>query len=120
MMDQAQGEKSDSNSECEYATLQAHRRGGPCYYCAKEGHFLRNCPLKAAGLPRSAPFVDDKGGRRDDRRWKERPDPLPARREWNRGCQKEEYRPLQPLQGAPGNRGERDPRGCAGEEPPRH
>ena len=54
------GEESDSKGECECATLHASSRGGPCYYCAKEGHFLRNCTRKAAGLPRSAPFIDDR------------------------------------------------------------
>ena len=73
------GEESDSKGECECATLHASGRGGPCYYCAKEGHFLRNCPRKAAGLPRSAPFIEDKGGRQDKRRWKDQP---PARQEW--------------------------------------
>ena len=57
------GEKSDSEGECKCAALYASGRGGPCYYCAKEGHFLRNCTRKAAGLPRSAPFIDDRRGR---------------------------------------------------------
>ena len=73
--------------------------GGPCYYCAKEGHFLRNCQRKAAGLPRSAPFIEDKGGRRDERRWKDQP---PTRQEWGKGHHKEEWGP--PLQ--KGNRRE--------------
>ena len=82
VMDQQQGEESDSDGECECAALKASSRGGPCYYCAKEGHFLRNCPRKAAGLPRSAPFINNKGDRRKDRRWREQPDPSPARWEW--------------------------------------
>ena len=81
------GEESDSEEECECAALYASGRGGPCYYCAKEGHFLRNCPRKAAGLPRSATFIEDKGGRRDKRRWRDQP---PTRLEWGRGRQKEE------------------------------
>ena len=60
------GEESDSEGECKCAALYASGRGGPCYYCAKEGHFLRNCQRKAAGLPWSAPFIEDKGGRRDE------------------------------------------------------
>ena len=95
VMGQQQEEESDSDGECECAALQASGRGGPCFYCPKEGHFLRNCPCKAAGLPRSAPLVDQKGGRSDDRRWREHPDPPPARREWSRGRQKEEYGPPQ-------------------------
>ena len=42
VMDQQQEEESDSDGECECATLQASWRGGPCFYCAKEGHFLIN------------------------------------------------------------------------------
>ena len=61
-------EESDSEGECECTALYASGRGGPCYYCAKEGHFLQNCPHKATGLPQSAPFVDDKGGRQDNTR----------------------------------------------------
>ena len=34
------GEESDSEGECECTALYASGRGGPCYYCAKEGHFL--------------------------------------------------------------------------------
>ena len=34
------GGDSDSEGECECTALYASRRGGPCYYCAKEGHFL--------------------------------------------------------------------------------
>ena len=82
------GEESDSEGECKCATLYASGRGGPCYYCSKEGHFLRNCQRKAAGLPWSAPFIEDKGGRRDERRWKDQP---PTRQEWGRGCQKEDH-----------------------------
>ena len=81
------GEESDNEGECECAALYASRRGGPCYYCAKEGHFLRNGPCTAAGLPRSALFIEDKGGRRDERRWKDQP---PTRHEWGKGCHKEE------------------------------
>ena len=69
------------------------REGGPCYYCAREGHFLRNCLRKAAGLPRSAPFIEDKGGRRDERRGR---DPPPARKEWGKGNYKEEWGPPPP------------------------
>ena len=42
------GEESDSEGECECAALYASGRGGPCYYCAKDGHFLRICLRKAA------------------------------------------------------------------------
>ena len=93
VMDQWQEEECDRDSECKCAALQARGRGGPCFYYAKEGHFLRNCPRKAARLPRSALFLDQKGSRRDNWKWREYPDPPPARREWTRGCQKEEYGP---------------------------
>ena len=93
------GDESDSEGEYECAALHASGRGGPCYYCAKEGHFLRNCPRKAAGLPRCAPFIEDKGGRRDERRWK---DPSPTRQEWGKGRHKEEWGP--PPQPPKGNR----------------
>ena len=62
------GEESDSKGECECAALYASGRGGPCYYCTKKGHFLWNYPRKATGLPRSAPFIDDRGGRREEKR----------------------------------------------------
>ena len=78
------------------------REGGPCYYCAREGHFLRNCLRKAAGLPRSAPFIEDKGGRRDERRWR---DPLPVRQEWGKGRYKEEWGPQPPRRGTGGSHG---------------
>ena len=42
VMDQQQEEESDSDDECECAAIQASWRGGPCFYCAKEGHFLCN------------------------------------------------------------------------------
>ena len=87
------GEESDSEGECECAALYASSRGGPCYYCAKEGHFLRNCLRKAAGLPRSAPFIEDKGGRRDDTGWKGQP---PTRQEWGKSRHKEEWGPPPP------------------------
>ena len=89
------GEESDSKGECECATLHASSRGGPCYYCAKEGHFLRNCPRKATGLPRSTPLITDWGRRQDKRRWG---DQLPTRQEWSKGRHKEECRPP-PLKG---------------------
>ena len=73
--------------------MYASGRGGPCYYCAKEGHFLQNCPRKAAGLPQSAPFVEDKGGRREDARWKDQP---PNRQEWGKGRYQEERGPTPP------------------------
>ena len=82
------GDESDSEGECKCAALHASGRGGPCYYCTKEGHFLRNCQCKAAGLPRSALFIEDKGGCRDERRWK---DQLPTRQEWGKGRHKEEW-----------------------------
>ena len=95
------GEESNSEGECKCAALYASGREGPCYYCAKEGHFLRNCPRKAAGLPQSVPFIKDRGGRGEERRWK---DQLPAQREWGKGHLKEEWGP--PLAPPKGNRRE--------------
>ena len=117
------GEESDSEGECECecAALYASGRGGLCYYCAKEGHFLRNCPGKAAGLPRSAPFVEDKGGRRDDVRWKDqrRPGRSGGRAATRRSGGRRRRR------GIGGNRGGRSqgeiegPGGTSGEGPPK-
>ena len=81
------GEESDSDGECECAALYTGGRGGPCYYCTKEGHLLRSCPRKAAGLPRSAPFIEDKGSRQGKARWRDQP---PNRQEWGRGRYQEE------------------------------
>ena len=75
-------EESDSDGECECSALYASGRGGPCYYCAKEGHLLRSCPRKAAGLPRSAPFIEDKGGCKDEAKWSGVDQP-PKRQEWS-------------------------------------
>ena len=44
-------------------------------------------PRKAAGLPRTAPFVEVKGGRKDEARWRDQP---PTRQEWGRGRYQEE------------------------------
>ena len=90
------GEESDSEGECGCAALYARGRGGPCYYCAKEGNFLRSCPRKATGLPRSAPFIEDKGVRRDDARWKDQP---PTQQEWGKGRYQEERGPPLPPKG---------------------
>ena len=90
------GEESDSEGECGCAALYARGRGGPCYYCTKEGNFLRSCPRKATGLPRSAPFIEDKGVRRDDARWKDQP---PTQQEWGKGRYQEERGPPLPPKG---------------------
>ena len=93
VMDPPPGEGSNSEGECKCAALHASSRGGPCYYCTREGHFLRNCLHKAARLPRSAPFINDRGGHRDERRWRDQP---LTRQEWGKGSHKEEYGPPLP------------------------
>ena len=48
-------ETDELGAECECAAI--HERGirGPCYFCQKQGHILRNCPRKSAGLPKIYP-----------------------------------------------------------------
>jgi len=45
-------EDEEVGDDCECMAL--HERGfrGPCYYCMRKGHMIRNCPRKSAGLPR--------------------------------------------------------------------
>jgi hypothetical protein len=46
-------EEVEEDTECEgCAYLQERGFSGPCYYCQKKGHLIRNCPRKSAGLPR--------------------------------------------------------------------
>ena len=59
--------------------------------CDSEGEC--ECAALYAGLPRSAPFIEDKGGRRDDTRWKGQP---PTRQEWGKSRHKEEWGPPPP------------------------
>jgi hypothetical protein len=57
------GEITEDEDECECLALHEQGFRGPCYYCRKTGHMLRNCPRKSAGLPRTAnPAAPYKGG----------------------------------------------------------
>ena len=67
--------------------LIRQRKRGSLLLLRQGGPFLRNCPRKAAGLPRSAPFVKDKGGCKDEARWRDQP---PTQQEWGRGRYQEE------------------------------
>ena len=67
--------------ECECAALSAGGFRGPCYYCTRDGHMIRNCPRKAAGLPRVGP--PGEGGANDRRGWGQRQE------KWRRPDQKE-------------------------------
>jgi hypothetical protein len=42
--------------------LQEHGFQGPCYYCSRQGHLKRNCPRKAAGLPKARGTAPPKMG----------------------------------------------------------
>ena len=74
-------------------TLYASGRGGPCFYCTKEGHFLRNCRGSPPDCPGPPRLSRTKGPRRDERRWK---DQQPTRQEWVKGRHKEEWGPPPP------------------------
>ncbi|MBM3938855.1 MAG: hypothetical protein FJ333_09430 [Sphingomonadales bacterium] len=45
-------EEEDEDGECECMAMQEHGFRGTCYYCQKQGHLLRSCPRKSAGLPK--------------------------------------------------------------------
>ena len=47
------GEGADE--ECQCMALQEQGFQGPCFFCQKRGHIVRNCPRKAAGLPKIYP-----------------------------------------------------------------
>ena len=51
-------------------------------------------PAEGHRAAQAAPFIEDKGGRRDERRGR---DPPPARQEWGKGRHKEEWGPPLPL-----------------------
>jgi hypothetical protein len=46
------GEEDDEIGECECMALHEQGFRGPCYYCQRRGHMMRNCPRKSAGLPK--------------------------------------------------------------------
>ena len=45
-------EEGEEEGDCECMALHEHGFQGPCYFCQRKGHMLRNCPRKAAGLPK--------------------------------------------------------------------
>jgi hypothetical protein len=45
-------ENEDEGDDCERMAMHEQGFRGPCYYCRRKGHMLRNCPRKSAGLPR--------------------------------------------------------------------
>ena len=45
-------EEGEEENDCECMALHEHGFQGPCYFCQRKGHMLRNCPRKAAGLPK--------------------------------------------------------------------
>ena len=47
-------EGEDDGDQCECMALQEYGLKGPCFYCYRSGHQIRNCPRKSAGLPRSS------------------------------------------------------------------
>ena len=61
MDQQGTGDSDSIEEKCKCTALQASGRGGACYYCTKEGHFLRSCLRKAAGLLRSTPTKEEQG-----------------------------------------------------------
>lgn len=66
---------AEEEDYCECMALQEHGLKGPCYYCYRTGHLIRNCPRKSAGLPRAT------GGRGNEARgrgWR-RGNPGPSR-----------------------------------------
>ena len=66
------------------------REGGPLLLLSQGGSLPPK--LSAEGC-RTAPFIEDKGGRRDERRGKDQP---PTRQEWSKGRHKEEWGPPPP------------------------
>jgi hypothetical protein len=47
-------ENREAAEDCECMAMYEQGFRGPCYYCRKQGHMLRSCPRKSAGLPRVA------------------------------------------------------------------
>jgi hypothetical protein len=45
-------DEEEDDELCECFALHEQGFRGPCYYCRRRGHMLRNCPRKSAGLPR--------------------------------------------------------------------
>jgi len=43
---------NEKYSECECMAMHEQGFRGPCFYCQRKGHMVRNCPRKSAGLPK--------------------------------------------------------------------
>ncbi len=52
MMGEETSDAGDEDDDCECMALHEKGFRGPCYYCMRKDHMLRNCPRKSAGLPR--------------------------------------------------------------------
>ena len=61
-VDVLHGGETEEDDACECAALQDQGFQGPCYFCQRRGHMLRNCPRKAAGLPKIVPLGSGGGG----------------------------------------------------------
>ena len=48
----ADEDEEEGEEWCECAAMQEKGFRGPCYYCSRQGHMVRSCPRKAAGLPK--------------------------------------------------------------------
>jgi hypothetical protein len=51
-VDQDHPGEDDELDGCECMALHDQGFRGPCFYCQKRGHMIRNCPRKSAGLAR--------------------------------------------------------------------
>jgi len=97
--------EDDEDGDCECMALQEKGFRGPCYYCYRQGHILRNCPRKSAGLPKVANPGDRDGGGAVRPRTYARP--LPNKRENGNGA----ANGRRPLENGNGNtHGRRPPR----------
>jgi len=88
----AEGEEEDEAAECECMALHEQGFRGPCYYCQRRGHMLRNCPRKSAGLPKIRAANTGQGGM--GRKWT----PAAKTQGWNKakeGAQSQKKQPAQ-------------------------
>ena len=69
------------------------REGGPLLLLRQGGPLPPELPAEGRRTPHIRPVIEDKGGHRDERRWKDQP---PTRQEWGKGCHKEEWGPPPP------------------------
>jgi hypothetical protein len=55
-------EEGEEEELCECMAMQDRGFTGPCYYCLRKGHMVRECPRKAAGLPKARGTAPPKMG----------------------------------------------------------